>query len=815
MHKPPRLTPLSKALLMSRAFRAKPSLAAIGMALMLPLAAQVQAQEVELNIPAQSLAGALKELGRQANLQVLYSPEDVQGKTSGAVQGKFSPEQAAARLLGGSGLTYSVQGNTLTLAASDSSAAVNLAPTSINSQGLGATTDRTGSYTTGAVTIGKSAQSLRETPQSVTVMTRQLLDDKNLVTLDQVLSKTPGLSFTQRNFGSHAFQSRGFVLTDESYMVDGVAGQAYAPGGWMSPDMAIYDRVEVLRGASGLLVGAGNPGGAVNLVRKRPTAEPHFSITTRAGSYDNYRVDLDGSGRLNAEGTLRGRVVAAYEDKGSYLDAYNAKTPLLYGIIEADLAEDTTLAAGLRRQEKRVDGYSIWGLPRYSNGQSLDISRSTALVQDWNHLNTNMSEVFLELNHRFNENWTNKTSFTWSKGDLDMVAAYGNGAISPVTQTGSVWRNVEFRHTNIENIGVDSFMDGHFDAFGQSHQVTLGANWSRQDVTERRLPYQRPTAIPINIFDVNHNAFAKPVRSAWTQQSEYVDERSGIYANTRLHLTEPLSLVLGTRVSWYKYDYDQVLGGGNDYVTQQNREVTPFAGLIYDFSENWSWYASYADIFKPQNDRTFSGSPLDPAIGTNYETGIKGELFDKRLNVSAALFYIKQEDLAVIDPDESHLCPTNASGFCQVNGLIQRSKGIDLEASGEVLPGLEVLAGYTYNRIVSPEGNSLTVDTPKHLARVSTSYTPQEGEWNRLTVGAGVSAQSRYENKLSGGYDYGSPGRAIWDARIGWKLDEHWKVNLTGENLFDRKYYSTASGLNRGNIWGEPRTYMLTLRGDF
>lgn len=745
MHTPSRLTPLSKALLLRQA--------AFGLALTLPFAAQVMA-------------------------------EDVQAKTE-------------------------------TPAAEENPKAVNLAPTAINSQMLGVTTDNTGSYTTGAVTIGKTAQSLRETPQSVTVMTRQLMDDKNLTTLSEVLSKTPGMSFSQRNFGSHVFQSRGFVLNEESYLIDGIPGQAYTLTGWMAPDMAIYDRVEVLRGAAGLLVGAGNPGGAVNLVRKRPTSEPQFSITTRAGSYDNYRVDLDGSGKLNDSGTLRGRMVAAYEDRGSYIDELKSKTPLLYGILEADLAEDTTLTMSLRRQERRTDGYSIWGLPRYSNGQNLDISRSTALVQDWNHLNTNTTEAFAQLDHRFNENWSNKTSVTWSKSDLDMVAAYGNGAINPATNSGSVFRNVEFRHTNIESVGVDSFMEGHFDAYGLSHQVTVGANWSRQELTERRAPYSRATSIPINIFDVDHNAFAKPNRPAWSLKSNSIDERSGVYANARLHLTEPLSLVLGTRVSWYKFDYDQQLGAGNDYVTQQNREVTPFAGLIYDFAENWSWYASYADIFKPQNDRTYSGSPLDPAIGTNYETGIKGELFDKRLNVSAALFYIKQEDLAVTDPDETHLCPTNVSGLCQVNGLVQRSKGIDLEASGEVLPGLEVLAGYTYNRIVSPEGTPLTVDTPKHIARISTSYTPQEGEWKRLTVGLGVSAQSGYKNELVGGTDYGSPGRGIWDGRIGWKLDEHWKVNLTGENLFDRKYYTVAAGLNRGNVWGDPRTFMLTLRGDF
>ena len=815
MHTPPRLTPLSKALLMSRALRARPSFAALGLALTLPLAAQVQAQEAEFNIPAQSLGNALNELGRQARLQVLFSPEDVQGKTSGAVHGRLSAQQAAGKLLAGSGLGYSVQGNTLTLAAADSSASVNLAPTSINSQALGTTTEHTGSYTTGAVTIGRSAQSLRETPQSVSIMTRQLMDDKNLNTLDQVLSKTPGLSFTQRNFGSHQYQSRGFVLGEEAYMMDGVAGQAYNLTGWMPLDMAFYDRVEVLRGASGLLVGAGSPGGAINLVRKRPTAEPQFSVTTRAGSWDNYRLDLDGSGRLNEQGTLRGRFVAAYEDKGSYIDGLNAKTPLLYGIVEADLSDDTTLAVSVRRQRTNTRGYTIFDLPRYSNGNSLDISRSTSLAQDWNRNESEMDEVFTELTHRFNDNWTSKTSVIHSEGGFHQAIAYGQGAISPITQTGASYRQVEFRNTSTKGTGLDSFLEGNFDAFGLSHQVTVGASWSRQDVTEKRAPRAVSPNIPINIFDVNRFAFAEPARPAWTQTTEYVEERKGIYANTRLHLSEPLSLVLGTRLSWYEYDYDNKLGTG-DYVNKQSHEFTPFAGLIYDIDQNWSWYASYADIFKPQaNYRDVGGSPLDPAVGTNYETGIKGELFDKRLNLSMALFYIKQEDVLAEDTFNAGKCPSNgAAGLCYTNETVQRSKGVDIEASGEVLPGLQLMAGYTYNMTSSTGiSGALTTDTPKHMARVSSAYT-LPGEWDRVTIGAGVSAQSHIDYKVNTA-EYGIAGRAIWDARIAYKIDDHWKVSVNGENLFDRRYYVAAPALDRGNIFGAPRSYMLTLRGDF
>jgi len=816
MHTPSRLHPLSKALLMRHALR-KPVFAAMGMAALLPLSAQVQAQEIEFNIPAQPLASALNEWGRQSNLQLLFSPEDVQGKTSTAVSGKLTPAQAAGQLLKGTGIGYSLQGDTLTLSLAGPSSAVNLGATTIGAQALGTTTDGTHSYATNAVTIGKSTQTLRETPQSVTVVTRQLMDDKNLTSLDKVMAKTPGITFSQRNYGAHVFQSRGFVLGEESYLMDGVPGQAYTVTGWLPPDMAVFDRVEVLRGASGLLVGAGNPGGAVNLVRKRPTAEPQFSVTARAGSWDNYRMDLDGSGKLNDAGTVRGRFVAAYEDKHSYLDLYESRTPLLYGIVEADLSEDTTFTTSFRHQTGDVNGYSIFGLPRYNNGKALDVSRSTALVQDWNYHNTQMDEVFVELSHRFNDNWTSTTSFTHSEGKIDQGMAYARGAVDPATNTGSRFTGVEFHKVDIDSNGVDSHLTGSFDAMGMTHQVTVGANWSRQKVTDKQAEFDLNPAVPIDIYNPDHHAIPKPIRPDWTLLNDLDDERYGIYANARLKLAEPLTLVLGTRVSWYDYGSMLIIPGYGDFdlSAKETGEVTPFAGLIYDFSENWSWYASYADIFLPQSSNiSYGGTPLKPAIGTNYETGIKGELFDKRMNVSMALFYIKQEDAAYIDPDPAHSCAQNIAGYCYLNGVVQRSKGVDLEASGEVLPGLQVMAGYTYNMTYSSGSERLSSETPKHLAKMSASYN-LPGAWSRVTVGVGVQAQSGYQNETWDGYKYGAAGRAIWDARVAYKLDEHWTVSLVGENLADRKYYSSADGTDRVNLYGEPRNYMLTLRGDF
>ncbi|CAM3136827.1 TonB-dependent siderophore receptor [Pseudomonas floridensis] len=748
MHNPSRLTPLSKALLLSPMFRSRPSMAAMGFALCMPLASQAQTEEA-------------------------------------------------------------------TTQGSASAGTVTLAPTAIDSRSLGATTDGTGSYTTGAVSIGKGApQSLRETPQSVSVVTRQVMDDNNLTSLSEVLEDTPGMSFQYRNFGGHVYTSRGFSLLAESFLVDGIGGQGYQITGWMQPDMAIYDRVEVLRGASGLLVGAGQPGGAVNLVRKRPTAENKFSVTTRAGSWDRYRVDLDGSGKLNDSGTLRGRMVAAYDDSGSYLDGRDSRTPLLYGIVEADVTDDTTLTMSLRRQEQVINGYSIYGLPRYSNGQSIGLSRSTNLAQDWNRLESDMTEVFTEIEHRFNDDWRSRTSLTYSQGGFDQAIAYARGAVNPTTLAGSTFQNTLFRRDEVQSTGLNSQLEGNFNAFGLNHQLTLGADWSRQESNTRQATVR--TASPINIFNVNQNAFAKPNRPAWGTDIDMTEERAGLYANARIHLTEPLSVVLGSRLSWYDYQYDVKRGAANSYESKETREFTPFAGLIYDINDNWSWYASYADIFTPQADYVdVNGAPLDPAIGSNYETGFKGELFDKRMNLSMALFYIKQRDVAAVDLSAdaaSVFCPTSSDGSCYVQDGVKRSKGVEIEASGEVLPGLQVFGGYTYNMLRNNGDSEVAYETPKHMLRLNTSYN-LPGAWNRLTLGAGVSADSGYE--VPSNDQLGVAGRAIWDARASWKLDEHWRVSLNAENLFDRKYYTTSVATDRSNVYGEPRSYVLTLRGDF
>ena len=783
----------------------------VSLACALVFQSDAMARQVDFDIPAQPLNSALRELGRQSDLQVLYNPDDVKDKTGGPVRGELTTEQAVEQLLKRTGLPHTLSGDTLTLGgAAASTNAMNLEPTAIHDRQFGATTEGSGSYGTTALSINKTEQSLRETPQSVTVITRQLMNDKNLTGLDDVMAQTTGITFSQRNFGSHVFSSRGFAMEDESYTIDGVSGQGYSVTGWMTPDMEIYDRVEVLRGAAGLLVGAGNPGGAVNLVRKRPTALPQWSVTTRAGTWDNYRVALDGSSGLNESGSVRGRFVASYEDRGYFIDQLQRTAPLLYGILETDLDDDTTLALGLRHQTADMRGFSIFGLPRYRDGRAIDLPRSTSLAQNWNRHQTRTDEVFGELTHRFADDWSGKLSVTHSRGSFDQKVAYAQGPLDPVTFSGPRVARTLFRDEDLQSHGVDAHLDGRFDAFGLSHQLTLGGNWSEQQRRSRQVTVGANRAL--DVFDPDPHLVAEPARPAWSSITDFSDKRYGAYSSLRLGLSETLNLVMGGRVSWYDYQTQSTRLATR---ARETHQLTPFIGLIYDLDPDWSLYASYTDIFLPQSGfRDASGHILDPAIGAAPETGIKGELFDKRLNVSFALFYVKQKDVAVEDDAHSGQCQNNDSfGTCYVNGNVRRSKGFEMEASGVVLPGLQTMAGYTFNVTRGSDGRSISAETPRHLLRLTTSYT-LPGVWSRLTVGGGVSAQSGYSEHESQARIH-NPGRAIWDARVAWKLDEHWTVALNGNNLLDRTYYRATGDIDRGNYYGDPRNFVMTLRGDF
>lgn len=791
--------------------------------------AAVDNQVRDWHIAPGALANALDQFARLAGISLSYDATSVAGKSSQGLTGNLDREQALHQLLRGQHLQAQRQGAStwLLLPQMAESGALNLSATTVTGARAGATTDGTGAYTTGAVTIGKGEHSLRETPQSVSVMTRQLMDDQNVTTIDDVMERTPGITTYESPMGGKYFYSRGFKMLGQ-YQYDGVPldmGKDYVQADSFTANMAIYDRVEVLKGAAGMLKGAGTASGAVNFVRKRPQAKPTTSLSLSAGTWDNYRADLDTGGALNDSGTVRGRAAVSQQTRGSYMDIAKRQDQAAYAALDFDLDADTTLGVGASYED--VDASPCWGgLPRYSDGKSAKLSRSTCLGQSWNDWQSQRATFFADLTHHFSDDWKLNVAAVHSRNLQDIKYAASEGTIAygnPAPTANSYAALMDYDH---RDFGVDAYLDGKFEAFGLEHELIIGANGSRGTQDDVYAIQNLPTRV--NIYQPDHHLPEPANDTFWPNmyRGGTVKETAtqyGTYATLRLRLAEPLLFIVGSRVSWYENRrQSNNLAWGEwavqDARTRETGEVTPFAALIYDLDENLSVYASYADIFQPQSSyATVDGAALKPQIGDNYELGIKGEWFEGRLNSSLALFRAVQKNTA--ETDYLSVCPTSSDGYCYSDTGKTRAQGVEAEVSGELLERLQVFGGYTFTQTKTlknidsaVEGGVSNSYVPRHMLRMWGDYQ-LDGALSKWSVGTGVNAQS--SNYRVQGIKLEQAGYAVWNARLAYRLDDTWTVALNGNNVFDKHYYQTVGTAAWGNFYGEPRNFTVSVKGNF
>lgn len=773
----------------------------------------VSAQRINFDVPGGTLASVLSNFAADAGINISMSPELVKNRASQGLKGAYTVAAGLDVLLANSGLeAVSGSSNNWILRQQAATEDKSVLPT-INVTGpqFEAVTDGTGSYTTRAVTIGKVARSLKETPQSVSVITRQQMEDRNLNLLNDVMDQATGVTRVNRNYGDNQFSIRGYLVQDANYMVDGVAGLVFSPNGWVPLDMAIYDRAEIIRGSAGTMIGAGDPSGAVNLVRKRPRAEKHFDVALSAGTWSNYRSEVDFGGAINEAGTVRGRAVVSYEDRKYFTDITHSTQPLFYGVIEADVSRSTTVFAGARYQKRMTDGYAIFGLPRYSNGQLIHVPRSTSLTQSWSRNDASVKEAFADVEHRFNEDWKAKLSYNHTEASFYQKVPIVRGPVNPVTGVGAGYFELTFRDQTVKSDAVDLNLAGAFNALGRKHEVLVGATWAnRTSMIDGGSPR---LSIPVDMFNPGATVFPEMPVPAITQRDRVKDTRYSYYANTRLELFQPLHLTLGARVNWYDYQVRSRITGQNTKVAKQNAKLVPYAALTYDLTPHWTTYVSYTESFLPQSElQSVSGKLLDPVVGKSYEAGIKGELMNGRLNTSFAVYQIVKNNIAVTDNDNAGKCPlSDVYGTCYINDSgAQKSTGFEAEVSGEVTSKWQIAAGYTYSKRKDKNGLTFSAETPRHMLRLSSNYKVTD-KW---TVGGGVSAQSGYVYETAG-IPLRDGARAVWDMRSSYRITDNWTAAVSVANLSDKTYWISNGELRRGNYYGDPRSVTFTLRGHY
>lgn len=773
-----------------------------------PAAAMAQTPgAIAFSVPAGPLSAALGTFGAQAGVMVASDPGLTAGATTRGVSGVHGVDAALERLLLGTGLqaVARAEGGYRLRQAPAAGPTAMLAPVTVT--GDATTTEGTGSYTSPAVTIGKTAQALKDIPQAITVLTRQRMDDQDMTSLPDAVNNTVGMVGVQGVGAGVAINARGFPVDLLQY--DGVSllRNSYSLGNWEQDSLVFYDRVEILRGAAGLLQGAGSPGGAINLVRKRGGAEPSVVVTGKAGSWDHYGLTLDAGGPLNASGTLRGRMVLDEDRSHSYIDYVWDRTRNLYAALDYDITADTTVGLGVSNRYSRSRPMFV-GYPRFADGGSIDLPRSTFTGSTWNRATNDQTIFNADVTHRFNDAWRLRLAGVAMEEDNTTVHQRVAGAVER-DGSGLSYGNfgVDFKS---EQRALDMSLAGDFTAWGMAQEVVVGANYSKLTTNDR---FTRAWQGGGNIYDIDHHRPWQDIdsiaaASGYDSRSAYDIRQKGIYGTWRVKPTESLSLIGGGRVGWFDYRYS---GDGSTTTSSTSGRFIPYAGIVYALNDNWSVYTSYTTVFEPQTERTVSGSLLEPIEGKNYEAGIKGELAGGRVNTLLAVFRYDHKNRAVNDYDAGFACN---GWYCSRAAGEVRSQGVEAEISGEVVRGLELYAGYTYNTtkfLSDPDnqGKVFNTWTPKHMLRLWANYR-LPGAWNRLSVGAGVNAQTQ---TISSDREFKLAGFTIWNARLGYQATPELSFGLNVNNVFDKKYYVPSyNTLGGNNYYGEPRNVMLTVR---
>lgn len=684
-------------------------------------------------------------------------------------------------------------------------ASIEMMPLNVNADTyVSEITEDSGSYTTSQTAAAtRLPLSIRETPQSVTVVPRQRLNDQNLNSIKEVLDNTTGISPYVLDYRS-SYYARGFKI--DSFQYDGIPTTFMNGTDYL--DTAFYDRVEVVRGSTGLLTGAGNPSASINLVRKRPTSDFKGEVSLSAGTWDNYRGTIDLSGPLSNDGRIRGRVVAVEQDNHSFIDGYTDKRESFYGILEADVTEDTTVSVGYDYQNLAPRGMPWGGLPIFNaDGSRAHWSRSQTAAADWSRWDNRISTGFVDVEHRLDNGWKLRGVFNQGRTKYE-ERLFSVG--STVATDGSVSVDALGYDGRVRQDSFDFFASGPVELFGREHELVVGGMQSKRVQKDASTGYlarkmNLPRIPDFGNYTGNYQNLDFDA-AGFDSLSDSTIRQKGLYTVGRFSLADPLHLIVGGRLSYYDYQSDSA----NNSLSK--RKFVPYAGLVYDLNDTYSAYVSYTSIFNPQTYRDSSGSVLAPTEGKTTEIGIKGEYLDGRLNASVAVFEAKLDNVA--EQDANNRTPDGSTAYNAVSGT--KSKGVDIDVQGEITPSWNVFAGVSHFTASSADGSRLATNIPRTTAKLFTTYR-MPGALDKLTVGGGVNWQSRFYQQTTGplgSVEVGQSSYALASLMARYDVTDDTNVTLNLNNLFDKTYF-TMIGFYGSENFGAPRNASLTLRHRF
>lgn len=803
---------------------------------------KTQQQDVQINIPAGSLAQALSALGNQTGLAVSYPPELAEGVNVSGLKGRFTTEEALKTLLKNTNIKAEKRGpNAYALKRSfDSNKAITLSELVVKASPLGSVTEDTGAYVTGFMNAATGLNlSYRETPQSTSVVSNQVIEDQNLESVADALRVTPGIWVNPGEGGLTGVEARGFVLT--SIQLDGLTASdvstfsSYADF-LTSYNTASVDHLEVVRGATGIMSGHGDPSGTVNIVRKRPTEEFKFSLESSVGNYGSWGGVIDLGSPLTTSGTVKGRIVASIDEQNDNIKKgdYNESRPALYGVLDAELSEQTTVSIALDYQEMNIDGqaYNAANPPAWDiNGNDLDWSREINLGADWNFVDQHDQSAIISLVHNFSDNWRLRSSYALRDAEVNRGFVVVNDAPYDLN-LGGFGASLTHSQSKTEVNSFNFVINGDFDAWGQNHELIVGYTNRQQKSNDTLSVVLDENGWPSGGFYSYDNfdpssTISEPASWSEAQTLTYDTKEESVYANSQLAVSDDLSLLLGARLS--NFEQDQGVGGPFAFEkpsSYSHKDIfLPYIGVMYGITDYLSAYASYTENFEIQIStvRDRSGELLDPKESKNYEAGLKAELLNDTLTASVALFRVNEDNVGVYEGSFVNALGLDQDYYTTQDGI--ETKGIELEVAGQITPNWQIMGGYTHqettdNRDGEGSGGLRIQGFAEDLFKLSTRYQ-FNGDLSGLAIGGSVNWNGGYSavrNFYNGGPNAPEYVTARQDAFAlvglwaGYQVNNHLSAQFNVSNVLDEKY---RTALTRRTTYGEDRRFNLSVKYDF
>ncbi|KGK41819.1 hypothetical protein LH51_12045 [Nitrincola sp. A-D6] len=781
-----------------------------------PAQADAQQQIHTFTLPAGSLESALAAFSAQSGINVSFTPDVVQGKSATGLSGQYHADEALNRMLAGSGLQanrlanggYSLQAMRVV----DGSEVVELSAVEVSGMAIdeSAWGPVDGYVARRSATATKTDTPLIETPQSVSVVSREQMEAQGADTLDQAFrytagvvsqsggggnSGTAGTSLLMRGFNSGGWSSGGgsLYLDGRKYPINSITGVQ---------EPFLYERVELLKGPASILYGQASPGGIINLVSKRPTSEPLRQVGLQMGSWNRQRATVDVGGPVTEDGSVSYRITGLVQDSDTMITKIPDDRRTLSTVVDWNATDHTTLTllATLHESETAYDyGKPFDGtvLPN-PNGQ---IARDLLVGEpDFDAMEVSRNTLGYRLEHRFNDIWTIKHNLLWYDTETDWSYHWISNRTDDATRR-IVNRGAQRRLDEETGVTIDNHLQARWNHGRFQHTSLVGVDYRSSEFQQR---VWVGTNQPLDVFNPQYGN--QPTMSDAVSRTSRVDySHLGIYAQNQTKLDDRWVFLLGGR--WDDVDLKNRRTNADGSYTSQTGEASELTwrtGLVYLFDKGLAPYASYSESFEPSTGMDASGSSFEPTTGQQYEVGIKYEPVGYNASFTLAAYELTRRNVLTSD--------LNNPGFSVQTGEV-RSRGVEVEGRAHLSNNLDLIAAYAYtdNEVTKSNRDDLgntTAAVPQDTVSLWLDYQVPIGLAQGLSIGGGVRHLGHTFNLDN---SVKVPSYTVYDLALRYRI-EQLQLNLHVNNLFDKKYLAACTF---NCFYGDERNFTLGMTYDW